>query len=64
MKQFACVTLSMLVSLPLLSGCGEATNSKAIAATPTTTVEIDGSNFLLSEEPTGAVGVIAARESA
>ncbi len=55
------------VSLPCLSGCGESTDSQVIAASTTTTarkVEIDSSHFLLEEEPTGAVGVIAARESA
>jgi len=67
MKSLIFSVLVAAVSLPLLSGCGEGADSQAIAAVATTTastVEIDGSLFLLDEEPTGAVGVIAARESA
>jgi len=61
----ASIFLALLTSLGLLSlsGCGKTTESSAIAATATT-IEIDGTKFLLNEEPTGAVGVIAARESA
>ena len=63
MKVIVFLAVAASVSLPLLSGCGEATESKATAAT-NDPLEINGSQFLLDEEPTGAVGVIAARESA
>lgn len=42
-----------------LSGC-----ESTPATRPTAQSDIDGRQFLLSEEPDGAVGVIAARESA
>ncbi|TWU22735.1 hypothetical protein [Bythopirellula polymerisocia] len=62
MKQFPFVPLLILLSLPLAIGCGSAGESTATApiATP---VSIDGSKFLLAEEPEDAVGVIEARES-
>jgi len=63
MKAFAFLALLASVSLPFLSGCGEATESTAVAASATA-ADIDGSQFLLEEEPLGAVGVIIARESA
>jgi len=61
MKAVALFLVLTVVSLPFISGCGSATESTAIAAPE---VNIDGSQFLLGEEPDGAVGVIAARESA
>ncbi len=63
MRSLAFVALLTSISVPFLSGCGQSTQSSATAA-PAATIDIDGSKFLLSEEPTGAVGVIAARESA
>lgn len=53
----------MLIALllPIASGCGTATDSSVVQATP---VSIDAKKFLLQEEPNGAIGVIAARESA
>ncbi len=63
MKSMTSLTLLAVIGLPLLSGCGEATQSSAVAASAAP-IEIDSSKFLLTEEPTGAVGVIAARESA
>ncbi|MDZ4656095.1 MAG: hypothetical protein SH868_00810 [Bythopirellula sp.] len=57
------LTLFALTSLPFATGCEKATDSNATAA-HATAVNIDGSKFLLSEEPDGAIGVIAARESA
>ena len=63
MKLFAFLALVTLVSLPFLTGCGEAPESNAIAANSANIV-IDGSKFLLNEEPNDAVGVIEARESA
>ncbi|MCA9240597.1 MAG: hypothetical protein KDA37_10370, partial [Planctomycetales bacterium] len=55
----SCTMLVLLAVASSLVGCGEA-NPTAKAPTPPS---IDGSEFLLSEEPDGAVGVIAARES-
>ncbi len=52
-----------LLCLPIVIGCGSAGESSATAAR-TPAVSIDGSKFLLSEEPDGAVGVITAREEA
>jgi hypothetical protein len=63
MKSVISLAVMVVLSLPVLSGCGEATQSNAVTAS-TTPIEIDSSKFLLSEEPAGAVGVIAARESA
>ncbi|NOY29412.1 MAG: hypothetical protein GXP28_04315 [Planctomycetes bacterium] len=65
MKSFYPFLVLAAASLPLLVGCGNASESTAASATASATVlEIDGSQFLLAEEPTGAVGVIVARESA
>jgi len=63
MKLFVFLAFVTGVSLPFLSGCGNAIDPSAVAASATA-IEIDGSMFLLNEEPNGAVGVIAARESA
>jgi len=52
-----------LVSLNFATGCGTAPDAPAAFA-QATAVTVDGSKFLLQEEPEGAVGVIAARESA
>lgn len=57
------LTLLALASLPFAVGCGKGIDSTAPAA-HATAVNIDGSKFLLNEEPEGAIGVIAARESA
>ena len=47
------------------SGCGSsATNASDISATNVTPVSIDGSKYVLADEPDGAIGIIAARESA
>ena len=43
-------------------GCGSATDSPAVAASATR--QIDARQYQLAEEPEGAIGVIAARESA
>ena len=65
MKSILLFAVLSTASLPLLVGCGGASDSTATAASATaSTIDIDGSKFLLNEEPTGAVGVIAARESA
>jgi hypothetical protein len=53
----------LLAVLATAIGCGTAPESAGIVA-QATAVNIDGSKFLLNEEPEGAVGVIAARESA
>lgn len=54
-------TLLGIVSLTVATGCGTATDSAVVQATA---VSVDGSKYLLNEEPDGAVGVIAARETA
>lgn len=59
MKSF--YTLLGIVSLTVATGCGTATDFAVVQAT---TVNVDGSKYLLDEEPDGAVGVIAARETA
>jgi hypothetical protein len=51
--------LAVAPALTGLSGCGNAPAIESAAQS-----DIDGSQFLLNEEPDGAVGVIAARESA
>ncbi len=51
--------LAFAPALTGLSGCGNAPATESTAQS-----DIDGKQFLLSEEPDGAVGVIAARESA
>lgn len=58
-------TLLLLLSATTLaasSGCGS--SSDVQAALTKTAVDVDGSQFMLAEEPDGAVGVIAAREAA
>jgi hypothetical protein len=50
------------IAVPFISGCGDATDAGSISGT--TSNSIDGSRFLLSEEPDDAIGVIEARESA
>jgi hypothetical protein len=55
--------LLAVASLPFAVGCGKGIDSTATAA-HATAVNIDGSKYLLNEEPDGAIGVIAARESA
>ena len=59
----ATYALILSVGLPGLGGCGTSSTepSDTIAATA---ASLDGSKYLLGEEPDGAVGVIAARESA
>ena len=63
MRSFVLMAFLSAVSLPCITGCGNSTQSTAIAS-HATAINIDGSKFLLDEEPAGAVGVIAARESA
>jgi hypothetical protein len=52
-----------VASLAVTAGCGKGLDSNATAA-HATNVNIDSSKYLLNEEPDGAVGVIAARETA
>jgi hypothetical protein len=57
--------LALLLFMPGLaisSGCGGSSDSQS--QIPNTPVSVDASNFKLDEEPGGAMGVIAARESA
>ena len=46
----------------LLTGCGS--SSADVSPQVVTPVSIDGEKFVLADEPDGAIGVIAARESA
>jgi hypothetical protein len=45
-----------------ISGCGRAPDTDSVTGTPSN--PIDGSRYLLSDEPDDAIGVIEARESA
>ncbi len=55
-------TLLLSVATIALTGCGSSSSSGELAQV--TPVSIDGSKFILTEEPDDAVGVIEARESA
>lgn len=61
----SCLFLSALalLGLPIVVGCGSASESPATAAR-TPAISIEGSKYLLAEEPADAIGVIEARESA
>ena len=61
--KFAFVSLALSAAAFSLTGCGSASTEEA-GATTVTAASLDGSKYLLDEEPDGAVGVIAARESA
>jgi hypothetical protein len=50
----------MAVGVIVLFGCGKSTDD----GSPLTAATIDGTRYILPTEPDGAVGVIAARESA
>lgn len=63
MKSIHLLTATVLLSLPAVVGCGSAGESSATAASAAK-ASIDGSKFLLAEEPAGAIGVIEARETA
>lgn len=52
--------LFTLALLLIASGCGSSTNPEAALVTA---AGFDGKQYLLNEEPDGAIGVIAARES-
>jgi hypothetical protein len=53
------ISLSIL-AIAICTGCGTSAEPSITA----TNVSIDGTKYLLNEEPDGAIGVIAARESA
>lgn len=57
----ACFTLSLAILG--LTGCSTSPSDES-EATLATAASVDGSRYLLEEEPDGAVGVIEARESA
>ena len=57
MKSTYLMILAVAPALVAFSGCGGAPATESAA-------NVDGAQFLLNEEPDGAVGVIAARESA
>lgn len=44
-----------------LAGCGDSTTPEHVSVTP---VSLDGSKYVLADEPDGAIGVIEARKSA
>lgn len=56
-------TLTLSVAVVGFTGCSSSSTDDT-AATAVTAASLDGSKYLLTEEPDGAVGVIAARESA
>lgn len=61
--KLAFVSLAVSVAVFSLTGCGS-TSTEESGAAAVTAASLDGSKYLLNEEPDGAVGVIAARESA
>ena len=62
MKIALSILLALSVSIALV-GCG-GSSSADVSSNAITSVSVDGSKYLLADEPEGAVGVIAARESA
>lgn len=56
---FYCSLLASLTGIALSVGCGRVSDT-----TPAAAAAVDASLYQLTEEPDGAVGVIAARESA
>ena len=62
MKSTYAIILTIAPALISLPGCG--TGSTTESQPSHTANHVDGTQFLLDEEPDGAVGVIAARESA
>jgi hypothetical protein len=62
MKTDLLVVLVSAATLALWTGCGTSPNSSSTV--PVASVSVDGSKYKLGAEPDGAVGVIAARESA
>ena len=63
MKTTISVITIALTMLALTAGCGTTSSSPMAAVTGDTSIEVDGSKYVLSTEPEGAVGVIEARES-
>lgn len=53
-------TILSILAIAICTGCGTSSESSITA----TSVSIEGTKYLLNEEPDGAIGVIAARESA
>ena len=62
MKAHSLMAILAFASFGITAGCGIATDGQTAALA--TNVSMDGKQYLLNEEPDGAVGVIAARESA
>lgn len=62
MKNCLTILFASIVTAALF-GCGD-TATPATSSGQLTTVSIDASKYALAEEPEGAIGVIAARESA
>ncbi|MEQ8846813.1 hypothetical protein [Botrimarina sp.] len=61
MKLRISLTLVAAAAVPFATGCGSASNASTQSAKPA--ASIDGDQFLLADEPGGAVGVIEAREN-
>lgn len=61
--RLAIVTFTLSVAVVGFTGCSSSSTDEA-AATAAPGASLDRSKYLLAEEPDGAVGVIAARESA
>ncbi len=61
--RLAIVTFTLSVAVVGFTGCSSSSTDEA-AATAVPAASLDGSKYLLAEEPDGAMGVIAARESA
>lgn len=62
MRFVSIVALSTLLASALV-GCGSASNSELESST-ITPVSVDGSKYVLADEPDGAIGVIEARKTA
>lgn len=62
MKTYSLALLLLFSGLAISTGCG--TSSDSVSEQTITPVSVDASLYQLSEEPEGAMGVIAARESA
>lgn len=56
------VVIASMISLAV-AGCG-GSSSANVSSQAASAVSIDGSKYVLADEPDGAIGVIAARESA
>lgn len=63
MKFVSSIALSAILITALI-GCGSSSSSSDMDSLAVTPISIDGSKFILAEEPDGAIGVIEARKTA